>query len=420
MALPPTFDPNDLQQAGWGVIFAPNAHQAVRPALEPLLEWRRQQSGDLYREFAGDDGYRAGESVGSFLSRHGIGLGRVAPERMPYYLLLVGSPADIPYRFQQQLDLSYAVGRLSFDDPVAYHSYAISVRASERGVGHQRRMSLFAPRFPGDAHTATTVEELVVPMVAELQERTRGWRISTAIGDEATKAHLGAVLNGDDDAALLFAASHAVILQDLHPLFDTRHGALVCGDWPGPPNANAIATGVSPGPGMRASFGRDDLDPAGKGAPGRMAILWSSFSAGFGPLQLRPNVPQRRPSVAPLAQALLGAPSGGMLAVMGFVDRMLGFSSPGLAAVDRYREAVSRAIWMLLTGARAGLAAQNFDDAYAELSVALSALHEKRRYGQEIAPAELVGLWAATNDMRNVILLGDPAVRLPAAMPVVA
>jgi hypothetical protein len=393
-------------------------YQAARPALEPLLQWRRQQTGDLYREFVGDDGYRAGESAGSFLSRHGIGQGRVAPERVPYYLLLIGSPADIPYRFQQQLDLNYAVGRLHFDDVIAYHQYATRVGEAERSPGHQRQMSLFAPRFPGDAHTATTVEELVLPMVAELQERTRGWRISTAIGDEATKAHLGAVLNGDDDAALLFAASHAAILPDSHPLFNARHGALVCGDWPGPPNANAVATGVSPGPGVRASFGRDDLDPAGNGAPGRMAILWSSFSAGFGPLELRPNVPQR-PSVAPLAQALLGARSGGMLAVMGFVDRMLGFSSPRLAAVDRYREAVARAIWMLLTGARAGFATQNFDEAYAELSVALSATHEKRRYGQEIAPSELVGLWAATNDMRNLILLGDPAVRLPAAMPLV-
>jgi len=75
---------------------------------------------------------------------------------------------------------------------------------------------------------------------------------------------------------------------------------------------------------------------------------------------------------------------------------------------------------MLLTGARVGFATQSFDEAYAELSVALSAIHEKRRYGQEIDPAELAGLWAATNDMRNVILLGDPAVRLPAGMSMVA
>src|SRR5262252_4310252 len=127
MAAPPTFDANSLDQAGWGVIFAPNVYQAARGTLEPLLKWRRQQAGDLYREFAGDDGYRAGDSAGSFLSRHGIGLGRVVPERVPYYLLLVGSPADIPYRFQQQLDLNYAVGRLHFDDIIAYHHYSVNL-----------------------------------------------------------------------------------------------------------------------------------------------------------------------------------------------------------------------------------------------------------------------------------------------------
>ena len=418
MALPPTFDPNDLRQAGWGVIFTPNAHQAARAALEPLLEWRRQQAGDLYREFVGDDGYREGDSAGKFLSRHGIGQGRVAPERVPYYLLLVGSPEEIPYRFQQQLDLNYAVGRLHFDDIAAYHHYALNVLSYQEGDSRQERtMFLFAPRNPGDAHTATTAEELVVPMLAELQERAQGRRISTAIGDEATKARLGAVLGGDDDAALVFTASHAAILSESHPLFSTRHGALVCGDWPGPPNANLTAADVSAGPGPWASFGRDDLDPAGMGTVGRMAVLWSSFSAGSGALGLLRHASQR-PSIAPLAQAMLGSPSGGMSAVLGFVDRLLGFSAPRLRAVDRYREAVSRTMWMLLTGARAGYAAQNFGDAYAELSVALSALHEKRRYGQEIAQSELIGLWAATNDMRNVILLGDPAAQLRTTLSV--
>jgi hypothetical protein len=424
-------DQTDLSQTGWAVIFpAPtpggaDGYAAVREALGPLLQLRQAQAGARYRECFGPSGYRPGEGRSDFLKRQGAATsGPVDPERFPYYLLIVGSPEEIPFRFQYQLDVQYAVGRLHFASVQEYGQYAQSVAAAARGeAALARRAVFFATANPDDRATNRSAAELATPLASTLRASPKAadWQIETVRGEQATKARLGGLLGGAETPALLFTASHGAEFDVVDPRQLRHQGALICQDWPGPLGWSHKALPD------RFYFAGDDVGDDAR-LLGTVAFHFACFGAGTPRLDDFPHArggPQRSIAphafVSPLAQRLLGHPRGGALAVIGHVERAWTYSfsdKDGVRHIETFASALQR---MMLDGAPVGWALEFFNNRYAELATGLTEDLENIRW-QNNPPDDqtLTMRWTEHNDARSYVILGDPAVQIPLAREGVA
>jgi len=405
-------DPKKLEETGWGAIFAFGADPAIYEALSPLLKLRKQQAGERYREYLGPNAYRGAtsdsppESKQDFLKRHGAGPGPVDPLIVPYYLLIVGDPDTIPFRFQYQLDVQYAVGRIHFDSIADYAAYAQSVVASETGpLALPKRAAIFGVSNEGDGATRLSNDELAQPL-AEWAATQPGWQVDKYVNGDATKARLASLL-GAEAPAFLFTASHGMCYDNGDKRQFAQQGALLCQDWPGPSFQGAI-------PDSFFFSGEDVADDAR--LFGTIAMHFACFGAGTPQLSdFSASGPP--PAFAPrsflgrLPQRLIAHPHGGALAVIGHVERAWGCSFHWDRAGSQ-TEVFKSTIKRLMEGHPVGSALEYFNGRYAELSSDLSTTLADVKFGAAVDPYLLSGLWTANNDARSYSVIGDPAVRL--------
>ncbi|MDQ0000105.1 MULTISPECIES: C25 family cysteine peptidase [Pseudarthrobacter] len=411
-ALPWQVVPTDVSHAGWSVVFAHGESDEVRQALEPLVQHRRDQvEEDCHHRHE----YFPGEEMVDWLARQGVNPGAIDPSRVGYYVLIVGSPARIPFEFQYLLDIEYAVGRVAFDTPEEYRQYANSVVDSETSApAREKVVAYWGTLHPWDRATKLSADHLLGPLVPDgagqrgLAER-HGFRSTALIGEQATKAGLLELIAGNSVAArrpsLLVTASHGLggLAAD-DPEQRRRHGALVTQDWNrGPVGIDVTVAGT---------------DISGAQVHGMVAFLFACYSAGTPMIDDFPvrGQPARQiadePFVAYLPQRLLAHPNGGALAVIGHVERAWGYSivSAG-GSQQRFEDTFAQ----IMCGVPVGHSMRMFNDAYAVLSANLT--RQLNRVAQDMPAGaggrrRLLELWMEWTDVQNYVVLGDPAVRL--------
>lgn len=417
------------KEAGWGVVFHPNTPAAVRSALQPLIDHRQaqcQRAQVIYEiDLAVDCDPQGQLEAFEFRHRHGQAHGAVNPAHLPYYLLLVGPPTDISYRFQYGLDAQHAVGRLHFDDPDGYARYVDALLKYEgartpQPQPRQRRLVFFAP--DSDEATQLSAQYLAQRLADLLEDKA----LSPAANKSVAYSYKTALLRQDafkpkllellqqDSATLLFTASHGIGFPSSSTALQmAAQGGIVCQEWPGAEHWNHL----QPVPPEMYVAGQDVHDlPAAAQLDGLIVFAFGCYTAGtpgesdFHHLYSHiPPEAAAQPFVARLPQELLRR---GALAFVGHVDRAwpYSFGWPGVGAqTDTFQSGLEA----LLVGEPIGRALEHFQEKYLDLNNTLTDQQLLYNYQMELAGGErLIPIWTARNDARAYVLLGDPLVRL--------
>ena len=398
---------------GWAVVFHKDEDSQVRKALEPLIAHRAKQVSEKRLKVLT---YAGESSANDWLTALGVNPGDIKPWRVPRFLLIVGSPEQIPYQFSRGLPHDYAVGLLHFDQPEEYVRYVDSLIRYESGDADPRSKEavFFRTRYHDDGATEASALHLVAPLVDGVPEQadgeparpavatSEGYSTRAIFDEEATLDALTSVFVpsvGSRRPAFLFSATHGAGPGKSAP--EQNAGAILCKD--------------------KAMFTAQRLTSLQDvSIHGLFAFLFACSSAGvtthdevddYQRLN-RPPVPiVDKAFLAALPKALLSHPAGGALACIGHVGRAISYSflTHGHDHLIPYRNGIHR----ILQGLPVGLALQDMRDrSVARDNDLTQLLYNVQAFGLNINDKDLVHKWCERNEAGGYVLIGDPAARL--------
>ena len=399
-------------EVGWGVVLAQNA--PIPAPLQRLIQHRN--NAPVFR-FLDDRSFRyvvlrneaTGKDVDINASPPGTG-----PDALPYYLLICGSPKEIPWKLQYILNANRCVGRLDLDDHGLGNYVDALMHAWVPGTGKRAGEAvIWAVDHAAHPDAEPEITRLMRDAISDpLYARMRDDR---DIGDDAR------FLDGSETPAT--CASLAAALKASKPAFvvTTSHGQTGPLDDParmsralGLPVDQAFKT-LTPEELLRDGWQPDGLiwyahACCGAGSDGESAFL-DLFAPGTKAHEVLGGVANLGSQTAPLPRALLGAEKPAR-AFIGHVEPTFDWtlSQPftGQFLTDPLLEALYRELYL------AKPVGQCFRQWFARtggLSMGFNAARSEFNRGAE---NDQVLLWyqLAARDIQSTVILGDPTVTL--------
>ena len=340
-------------------------------------------------------------------------------KKTPHYVLIIGGPDLIPFKFQSLFDSAAAVGRVAFDSMEDLQNYVEKIIYLEKLHEPEVRKEAIMFALDGGIKDATYFSHryMAKPLTDHLNN-TLGFKTNAILGESATKQNLINSFLGSHPA-VVYTASHGLGApdEDLQTQ-KSINGAICCQHKSGQPIDNDIlftATDVEQNKDENFLEGSIFIQFAcfGYGTPSQ-----SDFMHWLG----QPELNSKADFIAALPKKLLAHPHGPIVYV-GHVDTawLHGFDDPDNPFIfEKWDPRIAPFVFALNTLLKevnpVGMALAEMNKRYdvnnAILTSALDRLKRKKMHITSDFYSKIADVFINRNDAQNYMVFGDPAVRL--------
>ena len=403
-----TLDPGDPRVAGWTYLVNSTDPQreAYARVLEPLAAHRGM--ADLSSPLV-----YSGEPMDEWLTDSYFAL-ELEGKQVPQYVLIVGGPDQVSFRFQSILDTVANVGRveLNLDDLEQYVDKLIRLEdAPEPAV--DREAILFATDGGITDPTYFSREYMVQPIGEHIRNEV-GLQTHELLGLQATKAGLLDALS-TRRPALVYTASHGLGATDESDEIQRRYNGAICCQHTGPLTLDHL-------------FSADDVPMDQPFLEGAAFFEFACFGYGTPAesdythwIDDMTEAYTSADFVAALPKRLLAHPQGPIAFIShldtAFLHAFTDQNDPFI--MDRWHTRIApfvHAVNMLLGVQPSGLAMETMNQKYTVANAMLTNTYDRQQRDSlqwtESLVRRFVDTWVIRSDAQNYMVFGDPAARL--------